>query len=125
MENKLVRGIVIVIVVLLLGAGAWYLLREPDISNQRGRADDVRDALGSVGEQQQRAAESAGRIESGLERSVESTERIEERVIYIESAVDHAAAGNEELIRIVADSQQRVGESQRIIQGIRNRAGQN
>ena len=118
-ENKTFKYIAYVGVFVFICAVAWYLLREPDVHDQRDAARDVTESLGRAGSEQQRAIESAERIQSGLERSVVVIERIEERTGNAESAVDRAASGNEAARRIVKDSQQRVAECQGIIQEIR------
>lgn len=124
-REKTYRIIAIIVAVLVVGFGLWYLLTEPNVHDQRDRARDVTESLDRVGTEQQRAIESTERIQSGLEQSVVVIERIEERTGNAESAVSRVADGNEAAIRIVEDSQRRVAECESIIQGIRSRAGQN
>ena len=124
-ENKIMRYGFLAAGLVFVLAVCWWLLSEPDVRDQQERAADVRGALDRAGSEQQRAAESAGRIDAGLERSITIIERVEERTGNASDAVDRAASGNEKLVRIVEDSQRRVEASQRIIQGIRARAGQN
>ena len=124
-ENKVMRYGFLAAGIVFVLAVCWWLLSEPDVRDQRERAADVGAALERVGGEQQRAAESAQRLDAGLERSITIIERVEERTGNASDAVDRAASGNEALVRIVEDSQRRVEASQRIIQGIRARAGQN
>ena len=124
-ENKIMRYGVLAAGLVFVLAVCWWLLSEPDVRDQRERAADVGAALERVGGEQQRAAESAQRLDAGLERSITIIERVEERTGNASDAVDRAASGNEGLVRIVEDSQRRVEASQRIIQGVRAREGQN
>lgn len=124
-DNKKVYYALVAGGVLLVLAVCWFLLREPDVHDQRDAARDVEQSLDRAGAEQQRAVESAERIQSGLERSVVVIERIEERTGNAESAVGRAASGNEAARRIVEDSQRRVAECAGIIQEIRAGAGQN
>lgn len=108
--------------VALAVAVGWFLLREPDVSNQRDAAGDVAGALERTGAEQQRAAESAERVRDGLDRSVVILERIEEGTGNAADAVGRAASGNEAALRIVEDSERRIEESQRILQSVREGA---
>ena len=105
--------------VVFVLAVCWFLLREPDVSDQRDAARNVEQSLDRAGEEQRRAAESAGRIRDGLDRSVVVIERIEERTGNAADAIDRAAGGNEAARRIIEDSQRRVTECQGIISEIR------
>lgn len=118
-ENKTIKYLAYIGVFVFILALCWYMLREPDVHDQRDAARDVTESLDRAGSEQQRAIESTERIQSGLERSVVVIERIEERTGNAESAVDRAASGNEEARRIVEDSQRRVAECEGIIQEIR------
>ena len=106
-KEKLLRAFCYVICFVLVLAVCWYLLREPAVHDQRDAARDVEQSLERAGAEQQRAVESAERIQSGLERSVVVIERIEERTGNAESAVGRAASGNEAARRVVEDSQRR------------------
>ncbi len=118
-ENKTIKYFAYIGVFVFICAVAWYLLSEPDVHDQRDAARDVTESLDCAGSEQQRAIESAERIQSGLERSVVVIERIEERTGNAESAVDRATSGNEAARRIVEDSQRRVAECAGILQEIR------
>ena len=109
---------------LFICAVAWYLLRDPDVHDQRERAREVTESFDSIGAEQQRAREIADGIGRGLDDSIDSTERIEERNREAADAIEDAAGGNETALRIVGDSKQRIAECQDIIQGIRKRTGQ-
>ena len=124
-ENKIISYGFLAAGLVFVLAVCWWLLSEPDVRDQRERAADVGAALERVGGEQQRAAESAQRLDAGLERSITIIERVEERTGNASDAVDRAASGNEKLVRIVEDSQRRVEASQQILQGIRARARQN
>jgi len=124
-KEKLLRAFFYVAGFVFVLAVCWYLLAEPDVRDQRDRADDVTGALERAGSEQQRAIESAERIQSGLERSVVVIERIEERTGNAADAVDRVADGNEAARRIVEDSQRRVAECAGILQSVRERARQN
>jgi len=124
-ENKVMRYSFLAAGIVLVLAVCWYLLREPDVHNQRDAARSVTESLDRVGSEQQRAAESARRIDAGLDRSITIIERVEERTGNAAGAVDRAASGNEAARRIVEDSQRRITECEGIIQEIRSGAGQN
>ncbi len=124
-ENKILRYGFFVAGIVFVLAVCWYLLREPAVHDQRDAARSVTESLDRVGSEQQRAAESARRIEAGLDRSITIIERVEERTGNASGAVDRAASGNEAARRIVEDSQRRITECEGIIQEIRSREGQN
>ena len=106
------------VIVFILGV-CWFLLREPDVSDQRDAARNVEQSLDRAGEEQRRAAESAGRIRDGLDGGIKIIERVEERADNAAGAINRAASGNAEARRIIEDSQRRVTECQGIISEIR------
>ena len=121
MNEKVKYYIAAAAVVLAVCAG-WFMLREPDISNQRDAANGVRSALERAGSEQRRADDALRRIESGLERSDEAAQRIEES----NQRAAESVAGAQERIRrgaaITLDSERRIAESQRILQSVREGA---
>ena len=121
-KNYRIAGIIVA--VLVIGAGCWFLLHEPDVSDHRGTATDIRNELGNAGNAQRNAQEhldGAGRrIDSGIERVDGVAERIDDVTDRIESVQD----GNRVIAEIVSDSESRIAESRAILQGIRETAGQ-
>ena len=110
------------VTVILAVCVCWFLFREPDVSNQRDAANDVRESLDRAGSEQRRAGDALKRIGDGIDRSDETAQRIEESN---QRATD-AIAGAQERIRrgkeIAGDSERRITESQRIFQGVREGA---
>ena len=111
-------------VVVFILAVAWYLCTEPDVSDYRGTATDIRDELGNAGNAQRNAQEhldNAGRrIDSGIDRVDGVAERIDDATDRIESVQD----GNRAIAELVEDSERRITESRAILQGIREATGQ-
>lgn len=109
-------------IVLFVVAVAWYLLYEPDVSDHRGTATDIRTELNNAGNAQRNAQEhldGAGRrIDSGIERVDGVAERIDDVTDRIESVQD----GNRAIAELVEDSERRITESKRILQNIRETA---
>ena len=105
-------------VVLAIAAG-WFLLREPDVHDQRDAADSVRESLERAGSEQRRTDDALRRIGDGIDRSDEAAQRIEES----NSRAAESVAGAQERIRrgaaITLDSERRIKESQRILQSVR------
>lgn len=121
-REKSYRVIAICIAVLVIAFGAWFLLYEPDVSDYRGTATDIRDELGNAGNAQRNAQEhldNAGRrIDSGIDRVDGVAERIDDATDRIESVQD----GNRAIAELVEDSERRITESKRILQNIRETA---
>ena len=123
-ENKTIKYLAYIGVFVFILALCWYMLREPDVSNQRERANDVRTELDNTGAAQ-RDAEShivnAGqRIDSGIGLADEIAGRIDEA----ESRIADSTARNAECAELVADSERRISESKSILQEVRKRTGQ-
>ena len=122
--EKTFRVVGIVCAVVFIGWLLWYLLSEPDVSNQRERTNDVRNELSNAGNAQ-RDAEShivnaGGRIDRGVDLADEIARGIDETT----ERIADSAERNAECAELVADSERRIEESKRILQSIRERAGQ-
>ena len=98
-ENKVVKGLAYCGVFVFMLAVCWYLLAEPDVSDQRERADSVGAAL-----------ERADEIASGIDEA--------------ESRIEASQERRGECAEILEDSERRIEESRAIIQAVRSRAGQ-
>ena len=111
-------------VVVFILAVCWYLCAEPDVSDYRGTATDIRDELGNAGNAQRNAQEhldnARGRIDSGIDRVDGVAKRIDDATDRIESVQD----GNRAIAELVEDSERRIAESRAILQGIREATGQ-
>ena len=120
--EKTFRIVGVVCACLFVGWLAWYLLCEPDVHNQRDRANDVRNELSNAGTAQRDAQshiDNAGqRIDSGIGLADEIAGRIDEATERITDSTER----NAECTDLVADSERRIEESKRIIQSIRERA---
>lgn len=103
---------------------AWYLLCEPDVHDQRDRANDVTESLDRVGAEQRNAESDIERIERGLDDSIGRADEIAERISDAESAITASQERRGECAELVADSERRIEESKRILQAVRSRAGQ-
>ena len=124
-ENKLVKGLCYLGVFIFVLAVCWFLLREPDVHDQRERANDVRTELGNAGNAQQDAQSHLDNAGQRIDRSLELADEIAGRIDEAEERIADSTARNAECAGLVADSERRIEESKRIIQGIRERAGQN
>lgn len=121
MNEKTKYYLVVAAVVLGVAVG-WFLLRDPGVYNQRDAADGVRESLERAGSEQRRADDALRRIGDGIDRSDEAAKRIEES----NHRAAESVAGAQERIRdgqaIAGDSERRIKESQRILQGVREGA---
>ena len=120
--NEKVKYYIAATGVALAVAVGWFLLREPDVSNQRDAANGVRESLERAGSEQRRADDALGRIGDGIDRSDAAAQRIEES----NQRAAESVAGAQERVRrgatITLDSERRIEESQRILQAIRKSA---
>ena len=105
-------------------AVGWYLLREPDVSNQRERASDVRESLDRVGAEQRNAESNIERIERGLDDSLGRADEIAERIGEAAERIADSEKRNAECAGILEDSERRISESRAILQAVRERARQ-
>ena len=122
-------------VALLVGI-LWLLFR--DIRADSGSDVDVIEQLDSAAAEQREAEKSLDRIDRGLDDSgrtvdraetaiggaQESADRIAESADSIAAAVDQSAERNGECQDILADSERRIAESQRIIQSVQAGTGE-
>ena len=123
-ENKTFKAIAYIGVFVFVLALCWYLLSEPNVSDQRDRASDVRNELANTGAAQRDAEkhlDSAGqRIDNGIGLADEISRGIDEAT----ERIADSTARNAECAELVADSERRIAESRAILQAVRNRAGQ-
>ena len=123
---------------LLLFAG-WKLFFDRgtgsggNISDHERTAEQLRDSLGTIGSEQQRALESIGRIDTGIGNSERIVRELGEGVRISQNRIDSITRENRrinERIReakerletsqeLLRDSQQRIGECQQILQAVR------
>ena len=103
---------------------AWYLLREPDVSDQRRRADDVINELNNAGNAQRDAQGHIDNAGQRIDRGLESVDEIAGRIDEAESRIEDSAERNAECAELVADSERRIEESRAILQAVRARKGQ-
>ena len=123
-ENKKIYYIGVAFGVLLVFALCWYLLREPDIHNQRERSNDVRTELSNIGTAQRDVKEHIDNAGRGIDRSVELADEIAGGIGEAESRITDSAERNAECAELVADSERRITESRAILQAVRKRARQ-
>ena len=113
-----VGGIVLIISV------CWWLLREPDVHDQRERANDVRNELSNAGTAQRDAQSHIDNAGQRIDRGIESVDKIAGGIDEATERINDSAERNAKCAELVTDSERRIEESKRIIQGIRERAGQ-
>ena len=123
-ENKTIKYLAYIGVFVFILAVGWYLLREPDVHDQRERTSDITESLGRVGEEQRNAESNLDRIERGLDDSIGRADEIAERISDAESAITASQERRGECEKLISDSESRIAESKSIIQGIRERSGQ-
>ena len=121
---KTFRIIGIVCAVVFVGWLLWYLLSEPDVHDQRDRANDVRNELANTGNAQRDAQSHIDNAGQRIDRSIESVDEIARGIDEAESRIEDSAERNEECTRLVEDSERRIEESKRILQAVRTRKGQ-
>jgi len=116
---------IILVGILIVFAVYWFLLREPDVSNQRERARDVIQSLDSAGAEQRNAESHLVNVGRGIDESLGRVDDVAERIDGAAEGIADVQKRSRECARVVEDSERRIGESQRIIQRVRARAGQN
>ena len=107
-------GVVVLIYV------CWYLLREPDVRDQRDSATTVTESLGRAGSEQQSAARDIERVGRELDSSIGRLDEITSRIGDAESSIRESQKRRDECAGIIEDSQSRISESKRILQEIRS-----
>ena len=123
-REKNLRIAAIVVAVLVIAFGCWYLLREPDVHDQRDRADDVRESLRNVGAEQRNAQSNIERIGRGIDESLRRADSVAEGIGDASERIADVQERSRECEEIVADSERRIAESKSIIQAVRSREGQ-
>ena len=123
-DNKFLKGACYLGVFVFIVAVCWYLLFEPDVHDQRDRADDVRNELSNTGNAQRDAEKHLDDAGQRIDRSVELADEIAGRIDEATERINDSAERNAECAGILADSERRIEESKRILQGIRERARQ-
>ena len=123
-ENKVFKGLAYCGVFVFMLAVCWYLLAEPNISDQRERASDVGAALERAGSEQHDAERDIERVGRGIDASIERADEVASGIDEAERRIEASQERGGECAEVIADSERRIKESKRILQGIRSRAGQ-
>ena len=123
-ENKILRYGFLAVGFVLVLAICWWLLSEPDVSNQRERANDVGESLGRIGNEQRNAESHIERVGRGIDDSLGRTDEIERGIDEAENRIESVQSRGGECATILADSERRIEESKRILQSVRERARQ-
>lgn len=124
-ENKLFKGLAYCGVFVFVFAVCWYLLREPDVSDQRDAAARVAESLGRAGSEQRNAERNLVNVGRGIDSGIERADEIERGIDEAESRIADVQSRGGECAEILADSERRIEESRAILQSVRSRAGQN
>ena len=122
--EKTFRIIGIIFACLFVAWLAWYLLCEPDVHDQRDRANDVRNELSNTGTAQRDAQGHIDNAGQRIDRSIELADEIAGRIDEATERITDSAERNAECAELVADSERRIEESKRILQAVRERARQ-
>ena len=122
--EKTFRIIGVVCACVFVGWLAWYMLCEPNVSNQRERASDVRNELGNAGTAQRDAQDHLVNAGQRIDRSSELADEIARGIDEATERIEDSTARNAECAELVADSERRIEESKRILQAVRERARQ-
>lgn len=126
MDNeKMVKCVCVICAVVFVLCLAWYLLREPDIHDQRDGADAIRNELSNAGNAQRDAESHIVNAGGRIDRSIESVDTVAERIGEAAERIADSEKRNDECEGILADSERRIEESKSILQAVRSRAGQN
>ena len=120
-ENKTIKYLAYIGVFVFICAVAWYLLTEPDVSNQRERANDVRNELSNAGDAQRDAQGHLDNAGQRIDRSVELADEIAGGIDEAAERIADSEKRNAECAGILEDSERRIEESKRIIQSVRER----
>ena len=105
------KHILIACLVLAVIAVGWYVFRQPRDGAERALDESIR----RVGTEQQRASESIGRAESGLERSLDRIGELEEltrtaegNARSIEDRIDRMQKRADDGAKLIERSQRRI-----------------
>ena len=123
-ENKTIKYLAYIGVFVFILAVCWYLLTEPDVHDQRDRADDVRDELSNAGDAQRYAESHIVNAGKRIDRSFESADEIAGRIDEATERIESVQERSESVAGILEDSQRRISESRAILQAVRARKGQ-
>ena len=123
-KNTLYYAFIGGIVVFVLGV-CWFLLREPDVHDQRERARDVTESLERAGAEQRNAQSDIERVGRELDSGIGRIDEIASGIDDAENSIRESKERRAECAGILEDSESRIRESSRILQTIRERAGQN
>ena len=120
-KNKTIKYLAYIGVFIFILAVCWYLLREPDVSDQRDRANDVRDELSNTGTAQRDAESHLVNAGQRVDRSLELADEIAGGIDEAAERIADSEKRNAECAGILEDSERRIEESKRIIQSVRER----
>lgn len=109
---------------VLVLAVCWWLLREPDVHDQRERASDVGAELVNAGDAQRDAEKHIDSARQRIDRGIESVDEIAGRIDEASGRIESVQERSESIAGILGDSERRIAESKRILQSIRARARQ-
>ena len=123
-ENKVIKGLAYCGVFVFVLAVCWYLLREPDVHNQRDAAARVTESLERAGSEQRDAENHLVNVGRGIDSGLERADEIERGIDEAESRIADVQSRGGECAAILADSQRRIAESRAILQSVRSRTGQ-
>ena len=121
-ENKAFKYAAYLGCFIFIVAVCWYLLREPDVSNQRERANDVVQSLDSAGAEQRNAQKHIERIGQRIDDSIGYVENIERGIDEAQSRIADVQERSGKCAELLEDSERRIAESERIIHEVRSRA---
>ena len=110
--------------VLLIVGLCWYLLREPNVHDQRERASDVRAELSNTGNAQRDAQGHIDNAGQRIDRSIESVDEIARGIDEATERIADSTERNAECAELVSDSERRIEESKSILQAVRSRTRQ-
>ena len=122
--EKTFRIIGIICAVVFVGWLLWYLLSEPDVHDQRERANDVRNELSNTGNAQRDAEKHIDNAGQRIDRSLESADEIARGIDEATERIESVQERSESVAGILEDSESRIAESKSILQGIRARKRQ-
>lgn len=123
MNDKKIYVIIVVACFIVGCTIGWFVCGR--VYDNKRRVDTINEQFGRVGEYQQTTNKSLKSIRDGLDSSIDTSIRAEERTNTIKEAVGNITDRNQSSIDLTQQGTERIRDSKSILQAIRERAKTN
>lgn len=117
-ENENTKKYIICIILFFIGFFASWILRT-NIYNDTDTNGSTVEQLDRIRENQSDIIRDLESVRHGIRSDIETVNRTEERVIYIETKVNDIRENNARISELIGESQRRIEENKRILYNIR------